>query len=103
MAKGWRSEDSVVILASYLGRPAGWRLPPEDELQRVANLLRRDVDVVRRRMDGFRHLDTGRPDATPSHRDKAIWERYRDDPAACAMDAEWIIEGRKWRPAWLYK
>ncbi len=100
----WRSEDSVVVLASYLGRPAGWRRPPEDEMQRVANLVRQDIEVVRRRIDGFRFLDTGRPDdVRPSHRDKQIWERYRDDPMQCAMDADWIIEGRKWRPAWLYK
>ncbi len=99
----WRSEDSIIVLASYFDRPPGHRLPPELELQRVANLLRVPVHEVRRRMDRFSAIDQGRSQGLPTPRDRRIWQRYRDDPAACAADAEWILEGRKRRPAWLYK
>lgn len=104
MRRTWRSSDSVVVLAAYLERPRGHRLPPPDQQQRVANLLGVDVDLVRRRLAGFAELERGgtpRPGGA-THRDHQLWLHYRDDPVRLGGDAEWIVEGRKWRPAWLY-
>jgi hypothetical protein len=102
-SKPWRSEDSVVVLASYLSRPRGLRLPPEMEIDRVADVLRVGPSRVRERMQSFSRLDRGDADGLPTPRDRLLWERYSDDPPRCAVEAEWILAGRKWRPAWLFK
>ncbi len=102
--RSWTKDDAIVALAAYFERPAGHLLPPEAAIQRTANQLRVPAEKVRTHMDAFASLDPDNPrsGALATRLDKTIWERYRDDGPACAMDAEWILEGRKWRPKWLF-
>ncbi len=105
LRRSWTKDDTIVVLAAYFERPAGHQLPPEAALQRTANQLRVPVETVRAHMDAFASLDPDNPrqDAPTTRTDRAVWERYGDDAPSCAMDAEWILEDRKWRPKWLFR
>lgn len=78
-------------------------MPPDLEIQRVANLLRRPPSQVKERFRRFAAIHEGATEGLPTPRDRALYHRYVDDRATCAADAEWILDGRRWRPAWLYK
>lgn len=106
MRRSWRRDDSLVVLSVYMARPPGRRLPPEAESQRAANLLHVPIERIRQRMVGFAVLDPGNPmtgEPPRSRADRALWRRYHDDAMRCHTDAEWVLEGRKWRPRWLYR
>ncbi len=104
LRRSWTKDDAVVTLAAYFERPAGHLLPPQAAMQRTANQLRVPLDRVRAHTDAFATLDPENPrsGAAVTRTDRATWEKYGDDAPACAMDAEWILEGRKWRPKWLF-
>ncbi len=104
LRRSWTKDDAIVTLAAYFERPAGHLLPPVAAIQRTANQLRVPTERVRAHLDAFACLDPDneRDGAVPTRTDKAVWARYEADAPACAMDAEWILEGRKWRPKWLF-
>ncbi len=91
----WTRGHSLVVLASFMDRPPNMAIPPALERERVANLLRAEVDEVTRRYWMFHRL-AGGDGEPPEPRERKLWNEFEGHPLECAMAAdEWLAERRR--------
>ncbi|MGB1585622.1 MAG: hypothetical protein ACPHID_01070 [Thermoplasmatota archaeon] len=100
MPKAWTRDDTLLVLASYLDRPRGMRIPPQPERERVANLVRRDLDAVTDRYQAFADVEAGDAAGPTVTR---LWQQFGHRPLDCAIEADEVLEARKRVPYHLRK
>lgn len=100
MARSWTRDDTLLVLASYLDRPRGMRIPPQPERERVGNLVRQDLDAVTARYQEFVAAEEGEVVGATVAR---LWQEYHGQPLECAIAADEVLESRKRLPYHLRK
>ena len=100
MARPWTRDDTLLVLASYLDRPRGMRIPPQVERERLANVVRRDLDAVTERYQAFASAEAGEPVGPTVMR---LWATFGTQPLDCAIAADEVLEARKRVPYHLRK
>lgn len=89
-ADSWNRTDSLLVLASYLDRPGRLVVPPSQERERIAGVLRHELDAVSRRYWMFAGLDpTNDAEGEPAgERERRLWEQYESDRMQCMLLAD---------------
>lgn len=101
-ARSWSRKDSLLVLASYVEKPARIMVPPLRERERLANLTGHSVQEVTARLWMFAALD---PDNSATgdagKRETELWQQYADDRLELMLAADALLEERKRIPRYL--